>query len=165
MITTLLCSSIKYNTLYFHIFSVSGLSLNDQPIANNSIVVLQNIGEGDADALLCTTDSSACCTHALGLAGEWFYPDGRMVPTMGVGEPYYRNRGSSLIRLNRRSNQGLSVMYTGVYCCQIPDQNGMTQTLCVGAYLTESEGESVPRQLYTLYDIYFFSVQLQTYNK
>ena len=129
-----------YCTIYFYVFSVSGLSLNGQPITNNSIVLLQSIGE-DAGALLCTTDSTACCTGALGRAGEWFYPDERMVPIMGVGEPYYRNRGTSRVRLNRRSSQGLSVMYTGVYCCQIPDQNSVMQTLCVGAYLTESAGE------------------------
>ena len=120
--------------------------LNGQSIANNSIVLLQSIGEGDTGALLCITNSSACCTHALGLAGQWFYPDGRMVPIMdpappATAEPYYRNRGTSLIRLNRRSSQGLSDMYSGVYCCEIPDQNNVNQTLCVGAYLTESGGE------------------------
>ena len=125
------------------------MSLNGQPVANNSIVVLQNIGEGDAGALLCTTNRTACCTRALGLAGEWFYPDGRMVPINdpappATAEPYYRSRGTSLIRLNRRSNQGLSEMYSGVYCCEIPDQMNVMQTLCVGAYLTESAGESTP---------------------
>ena len=129
-----------YCTIHFYVFSVSGMSLNGTTITNNSIVLLRNIGE-NAGALLCTTDRTACCTRALGLAGEWFYPDERMVPLMGGGEPYYRNRGTSLIRLNRRSNQGLSVMYTGVYCCEIPDQMNVMQTLCVGAYLTETAGE------------------------
>ena len=109
-------------------------------------MLLQSIGEGDAGALLCITNSSACCTRALGLAGQWFYPDGGMVPIMdpappATAEPFYRNRGTSLIRLNRRSNQGLLDMYSGVYCCEIPDQNNVNQTLCVGAYLTESGGE------------------------
>ena len=136
-----------YCTIYFFIFTVSGLSLNGQPITNNSIVLLQNIGEGDAGALLCTTDRTACCTGAFGRGGEWFYPDGRIVPIKGPSppppgaDPYYRNRGTSFICLNRRSNQGLSVMYTGVYCCEIPDQMNVMQTLCVGAYLTESAGE------------------------
>ena len=138
--------SIEHYTIYFHIFSVSGLSLNGQSIANNSNVVLRNIGEGTA-ALLCTTDSPDCCTGT-GRAGEWFYPDGRMVPRMipalpATPEPYYRNRDTSLIRLNRRSNLGLSVNYTGVYCCKIPDQNNVMQTLCVGAYLTESAGQFI----------------------
>ena len=142
------------------------MSLNGQPIANNSIVVLESIGEGDAGALLCTTNRGACCTASLGRAGEWFYPNRTMVPINdpappATPDPYYRSRGTSLIRLNRRSSQGLSDMYTGVYYCEIPDRNNVTQTLYVGAYLTESDGESiplVPRQLYTLYDIYFFSV-------
>ena len=109
-------------------------------------MLLRNISEGDAGALLCITDSFSCCRY-YHRAGEWFYPDGRMVPVMtpafGDPEPYYRNRGYSLIRLNRRPNQGLSDMYTGVYCCQIPDQNYVIQTLCVGAYLTERGSESL----------------------
>ena len=122
----------------------SGMSLNGQLIANNSIVLLQSIGEGDAGALLCTTNRIACCTGS-NRVGEWFYPDGRMVPIMtpavDAPEPYCRNRGDMLIRLNRRPNQGLSEMYSGVYCCQIPDQNNVIQTMCVRAYLTESGGE------------------------
>ena len=124
---------------------VTGMFLNGQPIANNSIVLLRNVGEGDAGALLCTTDRTACCGTAPNRFGQWYYPDGRMVPIMdpapATAEPYYRNRGTSLIRLNRRSSQGLSDMYSGVYCCEIPDQNNVNQTLCVGAYLTESGGE------------------------
>ena len=123
------------------------MSLNSQPIANNSIVLLQSIGEGDAGALICTTNRTACCRGSGQAAGEWFYPNGRMVPITYPApdppEPYYRNRGTSLIRLNRRPNIGLSEMYTGIYCCEIPDQNNVMQTLCVGAYLTESGGESL----------------------
>ena len=108
-------------------------------------MVLRNIGE-NAGALLCTTDRTACCTSVFGRGGEWFYPDGRMVPIVvpappATAEPYYRNRGTSLIRLNRRSSQGLSEMYTGIYCCEIPDRNNVMQIMCVGAYLTESAGE------------------------
>ena len=119
----------------------SGMFLNGQLIANNSIVLLRNIGVGDAGALLCTTDRTACCGTHPNRFGQWYYPDGLMVPTDAVGQPYYRNRGEMLIRLNRRPNQGLSEMYSGVYCCKIPDQNNVEQTMCVGAYLTESAGE------------------------
>ena len=118
------------------------MSLNGQPIANNSIVLLRNIGEGDA-ALLCTTDRTACCGTIPNRAGQWYYPYGMMVPTYAVGQPYYRNRGDKLIRLNRRPNMGLSEMYSGIYCCQIPDENNVEQTMCVGAYLTESGSESL----------------------
>ena len=90
----------------------------------------------DDAALLCTTDK-----NPLGRTGEWLYPNGTMVPIMGTGWSYYRNRGPSLIRLHRRPLQGLSVMNTGMYCCEIPDRNDMMKTLCVGAYLTESAGE------------------------
>ena len=121
----------------FSTFSVSGLSLNGTTLTNNSIVLLGSIGEGDA-ALLCTTDSTACCGTIPNRFGQWYYPNGTMVLTDGAGQPYYRNRGDMLIRLNRRPNQGLSEIYSGIYCCEIPDQNSVMQTMCVQA---ENGGE------------------------
>ena len=106
-------------------------------------MLLQNIGEGDG-ALLCTTDKTSCCGTVPNRFGQWFYPDGTVVPPAIAGQPYYRNRGDMLICLNRRLSGSLSVMYTGIYCCQIPDQDDVRQTLCVGAYLTASAGESIP---------------------
>ena len=88
-----------------------------------------DIGEGD-DALLCTTDSTTCCSNIPPeiRAGEIFFPNGSRVPIMipAVGG-YYRNRGSQLIRLNRRSS-GTTI---GQFRCTIPNASGTTMDLFI----------------------------------
>jgi len=44
-------------------FSGVGLALNGMSLANNSIVVMTDVGIGSA-ALLCTTTYSPCCSSA-----------------------------------------------------------------------------------------------------
>ena len=106
---------------------------------NNSHVDIQyDIGEGDEAALLCITDLVKCCYSAdtpreVGGLGQWFYPNGSAVPIEGAGYDLYRNRGRSVVRLNRRRN-GTSP--TGLYCCEVPDSTFTTQRICanIGGY-------------------------------
>uniref|UniRef100_A0A1X7TGP9 Fibronectin type-III domain-containing protein n=1 Tax=Amphimedon queenslandica TaxID=400682 RepID=A0A1X7TGP9_AMPQE len=71
--------------------------------------------------------------------GVWYYPNGTEVPLFdgefdaasGVPEPVFSKRFSGQIALAR--SDGLSG-YEGLYTCIIPDENGVTHTLVVGAY-------------------------------
>ena len=101
--------------------------LRNQTYLNNSIVAINDIGEGD-NALLCLTDKPDCCKSPNGpLQGEFYYPN-----SSAVGHPnkdtLYRNRGPQVVRLNRR-NDVLSP--TGVYRCEIPDLSGMNRSLYI----------------------------------
>ena len=99
---------------------------------NNSLVTLEDIGEGDAAALLCITDLTTCCRGGdtpagMGALGDWFFPNGTTVPNTIIGFvgggtsgvpiiwDFYRNRGASVVRMNRRSGG-----VTGIYHCEIP---------------------------------------------
>ena len=99
---------------------------------NNSLVTLEDIGEG-YDALLCMTDNTACCGRSQvpggGILGNWYYPNGTGVVNNGEGWEFYRNRGPSVVRLNRRRG---GVM--GIYHCVIPDAAGVNQTIYIGVY-------------------------------
>ena len=111
-------------------------SLRNTTYQNNSIMMLENIGEGD-DALLCVTNLTACCrppyTGEMGLAlGNWFFPNGTRVPSSGDQWDIYRSRGQMVIRLHRRRD-GVE----GIYRCEIP---GFTQTIYIGVY-SASTGE------------------------
>ena len=77
----------------------------------------EDIGEG-AEALLCTTDRTACCGYFFNRAGEFYFPDNTQVPVLSqVGTVgYYRDRGDQLIRLNRQLNGAI----TGQFRCEIP---------------------------------------------
>ena len=113
-------------------------SLNGTTYQNNSLVTLEDIGEG-YDALLCMTDNTACCARAQspggGILGDWYYPNGTEVGNYVAGYynnelwEFYRNRGPSVVRLNRRRGG-----VTGIYSCEIPDAAGVDQTITIGVY-------------------------------
>ena len=118
-------------------------SLNGTIYQNNSLVNLEDIGEDD-DALLCTTANTACCSRAespgAAILGQWFYPNGsavadRIVNIEGDEWEFYRTRGPSIVRLNRRRGG-----VTGIYGCLVPDTLNTDQPLYIGLY-TASTGE------------------------
>ena len=70
--------------------------------------------------------------------GLWYYPDGTQVPLFNgafdnssAPSPIFSKRFTGQIALAR--NGGLQG-YEGLYTCIIPDENGVNQTLVVGAY-------------------------------
>ena len=99
---------------------------------NNSNVAIGDIGE-DNYALHCLTDATQCCRgldNPSGALGEWYFPDGTPVPHgQDASRDIFRNRASSVVRLNRRNN---ATSPTGVYRCEIPDASGTTQNIFIG---------------------------------
>ena len=101
---------------------------------NNSVIDINLVGEGypgfsqtDGGALECHTDDTTCCRgidnppDGTG-RGEWYYPDGTVVPPPGSGG-IYRTRDHMVIRLNR---EGLVTGPLGTYRCEIPGGIGVT---------------------------------------
>ena len=87
---------------------------------------ITDIGES-SNALLCITNRSDCCWSHTG--GQWYYPNNASkVGVMGSNGDFYRNRGPSVVRLNRRNNVRSP---TGIYHCVIPDQG---YALYIGVY-------------------------------
>jgi len=105
-------------------------------LTNNSIVTNTDIGTGSA-ALNCTTTYTPCCGSA-NPDTQWFFPNGSQIPNNPT-LPYQRWRGRfpGRVILNRNSDNTT----TGVFHCDIPDVNGVTQSLYVGIY-TSTTGES-----------------------
>ena len=117
--------------------------LGENTYGNNSIVSFSEIGE-ESEALHCLTNKDDCCrgVDSEGAAmGEWYFPNNEsalQTKTLSEGGSIYRNRGPSVVRLNRRNN---AMMPNGVYCCEIPDANGTNQRVYVGVY---SLGKGAP---------------------
>ena len=123
-----------YNLLYYSIHTESdvGLLFRGNIVQNNSVVTIEEIGENE-NALICRTTLRPCCNTLPNRYGEWYYPNGTIVPTSGAGYDYYRSRGDDgTVRLNRRNS---AASPSAVFYCQLPDSNGNTQTLYVGLYL------------------------------
>ena len=112
---------------------------NTAVYANNSIIDINLVGEGfegvqitDGGALECHTDDTTCCRgidnppNGTG-RGEWYYPDGTVVPNPdGAGNTsFYRTRDHMIIRLNRKPG---IVQPRGVYRCEIPGPGDVTIT-------------------------------------
>ena len=108
-------------------------SLNGTTYQNNSIVILEDIGEDD-DALLCVTNQTACCrspsTGVNGsVFGNWLFPNGTKVPSSDDQWDFHRTRGQMVVRMHRRRG-GVE----GIYHCEIPDAMNVTQTIYIGVY-------------------------------
>ena len=78
-------------------------------------------------ALLCETNLTACC-RSPNATGEWFFPNNSMVGTDDDGGGMYRNRGDSIVRLNRRPGVTGPV---GMYCCQVPTTSDTNARICI----------------------------------
>ena len=107
--------------------------LKGQVLANNSVVIIDTIGENN-DALLCMTNKESCCGTLPNRLGEFYYPNGDQVPIRKLGQGFYRNRGDQLIRLNRRNG---IMSPTGSYSCEIPDEDGVTQKIFVNLAIAQ----------------------------
>ena len=105
-------------------------SLNGTTYQNNSLVTLEDIGEGD-DALLCLTDLTSCCQAGFTgtVLGNWFFPNGTRVPASSNQWDFHRTRGQSVVRLQRRRGGE-----EGIYSCEISDAMNVTQTVYIGVY-------------------------------
>ena len=129
----------RYATLLTLLSTAIALQLSGQRYGNHSLVTLTDIGDGDTAALLCLTDRVECCKgSSVGGAadlGEWYFPDGGIVPDGLGGASIYRNRRASRVQLNRRNN---AQSPTGVYRCEVPDANGTKQNIYVGVYQQSS---------------------------
>ena len=104
--------------------------LNGITYQNNSIVSLEDIGEGD-DALLCTTNFRNCCRppYTGGALGNWFFPNETRVQSSGKQWDFHRTRGRMVVKLHRRRG-GVE----GIYRCEIPDAMNDIQTIYIGVY-------------------------------
>ncbi len=121
-----------------------GFFLNGIVYSNNSVIPLQDIGEGTAyltrgrnAALLCITNLVSCCREADdGSAGNWYLP-GESVSVVNINSAspsadFIRGRGPSAVLLHRM-NSGVGP--TGVYTCEVPDENHVVQQLYIGVGL------------------------------
>ena len=137
-----LTSEHKHYDIHIIFFPGAGdvwFSLNGTTYQNNSCVTLEDIGEENDTALLCMTNFTACCqapyTGTESGLGNWYFPNGSVVPSSGVQWDFHRTRDKSVVRLNRRRGGE-----DGIYRCEIPVSTNVTQSIYIGVY-TAGTGE------------------------
>ena len=110
-------------------------SLNGTTYQNNSLVTLEDIGEGDG-ALLCLTSKTACCRldyWGSSATGNWFFPNETRVSSSSSWREIYRTRGQMVVSLHR-SRGGEE----GIYRCEIPDAIHVAQAIYIGVYTADT---------------------------
>ena len=131
-----------YCKLHDHTYQCTGIYLffMGTVYANNSVIFINLIGETDTslsppqnsnNGLQCITDRMPCCRSFPNTAGEWFFPDGTMVPIQDDVTTFYRNRGrdDGTINLNRVNTNVMSP--SGLFHCMVPDATDTIQTACI----------------------------------
>ena len=106
---------------------------------------------GYISSLLCLTPSLECCSdsetpNAASVTREWYLPDGR--PLTSDNSPFIKSQLSSAISLHidRFSFKSAS---NGVYRCEIPDADGVSQNIYIGIY-TQRYGEMSNNNMYII---------------
>ena len=113
--------------ILFHYTEV-GVLFKGHLVPNNSIVTINNIGEGFSE-LVCLTNDENCCDSSSG--GRWLFPNDSVVPASG---DVYEGRGPSFLSLN--SGSGVEVD-NGLFRCEIPNTEGVDTTSYIGIYSTD----------------------------
>ena len=116
------------------------LPYEDRIIPDYSMIYASQFYDQDLNNDVNNTNDALWCQSANNVTniGVWYYPNGTEVPLFDgpfgdntAPRPMFSKRFSGQIALARRD--GLSG-YEGLYKCIIPDENGVNQTLVVGAY-------------------------------
>ena len=107
-----------------------GFLFHGKLYGDNSIVSLEEIGEG-RNALLCTTNKTECCQGGRHLPyREWYFPNETSVRVNGDGDSFYRDRDLGIVRLNRRHND---TSQSGIFRCEIPSSSKLV-IIYIGIY-------------------------------
>ena len=90
-----------------------------QNLSNNSYVNLSTVGSaGDnSDGVVCHTDLSTCCSYGQGVhRGDWYFPNGTVLPFIGNSVPIGLGRAAQIAVIRRTTATGPA----GIYRCDVP---------------------------------------------
>ena len=122
------------------------LQLLGQTIPNNSLINFDDLlyrtsidpaptNANGLQTLMCITDLIDCCE--IQALGDWYYPNGNIVPSDGGGATFRTNRGQNDI-INGQQFYGSVRLWRrftpperGLFCCELPNANRINQILYV----------------------------------
>ena len=74
--------------------------------------------DDNSDSVVCRTDLGTCCSGGQGIhRGDWYFPDGTVLPFTGPTVPIGEGHGAQ-VAVIRRTNDATGP--TGIYRCDIP---------------------------------------------
>ena len=121
-------------------FPYVSFGLTGPALANHSYVDLSTVGSAsdNSDSVVCYTDLTTCCSGGQGIhRGNWSFPDGTLLPSIGNSVPIGLGRTAQIAIIRHTTATGP----TGIYRCDIP-------TAAVHSNTDISVGETVYVGLY-----------------
>ena len=123
-------------------FPYVSFGLTGQTLANHSYVDLSTVGSAsdNSDSVVCHTDLSSCCSVNQGHhRGDWYFPNGTVLPFAGRCVPIGLARNAKIAVIRRTTATGP----TGIYRCRIAtrvvhDDTDISvgETVYVGLYVS-----------------------------
>ena len=116
------------------------VSFMGQTLVNHSYVDLSTVGSAsdNSDGVVCHTYLSTCCSGSQGIhRGDWYFPNGTVLPFVDRSAPIGLARASQIAVIRRTTATGP----TGIYRCRIA-------TNAVHSDTDQSVGETVYVGLY-----------------
>ena len=98
---------------------------NNVVLHNNSVVLREEIGEGDK-ALCCQTLTDEECGSSY--SPQIFFPNKTQILLFDSGLTVYSTNGTGSVHLNRKDSDESPL---GVYYCQMQDSKGNLQTIFI----------------------------------
>ena len=125
--------------------TVPYLSFMGQILANHSYMDISQVGNNYYyDSVQCHTDLSTCCSNDQGShRGDWYFPDGDILPFPSVYNPppIFESRQAQRVDLCRNSGTEPN----GIYHCDIEtaavNGDGMRETVYMGLYTSDGGTE------------------------
>ena len=115
------------------------LEYGPNQLKNNTLITQDEIGD---KALLCTTDRETCCSAESDIDGNWYMPNGSEISQQTTNstqqQMFYVSRRNQTVELNYANFSDYDVP-TGIYHCEIMDDNNVTNHFFVGIY-PQNEG-------------------------
>ena len=122
------------------------VSFMGQTLVNHSYVDLSTVGNSSngSNSIQCHTDLGTCCSGSQGPhRGDWYFPDGTVLPFAGDSVPIGLGRSAQIVTIRRTTATGP----TGIYCCNISTNAvhddtdiSVRETVYVGLY-SNDEGK------------------------
>ena len=119
------------------------VSFMGQTLADHSYVdisLVGNDGSGGSDTVQCHTDLQSCCSGGQGNhRGDWYFPDGDILPFPGGGNIVEARQAQ---RLDLRRTNPTATEPIGIYRCDIEtvagvNGDGVRETVYVGLYTSD----------------------------
>ena len=101
-------------------------------VPNNTMII-----PGNFSSSVATEGLSCCSSRDANLIGQWFFPNGEVVPDNAFGAVFFTQQRISRVTLFEGGGD-FTEDTEGVYTCRIPDDTGVEQILFAGIYQTET---------------------------